>query len=43
MSGKIIVFTGDGKGKTTSAVGLTIRALGAGFKVAFLQFFKPGT
>lgn len=37
------VYTGDGKGKTTAAIGLTIRALGAGLKVAFFQFFKPGT
>ncbi len=38
--GYIQVYTGEGKGKTTAAVGLTIRALGAGLKVAFLQFFK---
>lgn len=37
---KIQVYTGDGKGKTTSAVGLSIRALGHGFKVAFVQFDK---
>jgi len=41
--GFIQVYTGEGKGKTTAAVGLTIRALGAGLKVAFLQFFKPET
>ncbi len=41
--GYVQVYTGDGKGKTTAAVGLSIRALGAGFKVAFLQFFKDGT
>lgn len=41
--GYIQVYTGYGKGKTTAAVGLTIRALGAGLKVAFLQFFKPPT
>lgn len=40
--GFIHLYYGDGKGKTTSAVGLAIRALGAGLKVAFLQFFKPG-
>lgn len=41
--GYIHLYTGDGKGKTTAAVGLAIRALGAGLKVAFLQFFKPPT
>ncbi len=39
--GYIQVYTGDGKGKTTAALGLAIRALGAGLRVAFLQFFKP--
>ncbi|MDR2300860.1 MAG: cob(I)yrinic acid a,c-diamide adenosyltransferase [Deltaproteobacteria bacterium] len=34
------VYTGDGKGKTTAAIGLAIRALGAGHKVLFLQFMK---
>ncbi|MFN4132454.1 MAG: cob(I)yrinic acid a,c-diamide adenosyltransferase [Caldimicrobium sp.] len=42
-AGYIQVYTGEGKGKTTAAVGLAIRALGAGLKVAFLQFFKPET
>lgn len=40
MLGFIQVYTGDGKGKTTAAVGLTIRAVGAGLRVAFLQFLK---
>src|ERR1700729_2746888 len=40
MEGQIQVYTGDGKGKTTSAVGLTVRAAGAGLKVAFIQFDK---
>lgn len=40
--GFVHLYFGNGKGKTTSAVGLAIRALGAGLKVAFLQFFKPG-
>ncbi|HPR64399.1 MAG TPA: cob(I)yrinic acid a,c-diamide adenosyltransferase [Thermoanaerobaculia bacterium] len=40
MSGKFQVYTGDGKGKTTAAIGLAIRAAGAGFRVAFLQFDK---
>lgn len=38
--GLIQVYTGDGKGKTTAAIGLAIRALGAGKKVAFIQFMK---
>lgn len=41
--GYIQVYTGEGKGKTTAAVGLAIRALGAGLKIAFFQFFKPQT
>ncbi|RLG11170.1 cob(I)yrinic acid a,c-diamide adenosyltransferase [Candidatus Pacearchaeota archaeon] len=41
--GYIHLYTGDGKGKTTAALGLTIRAVGAGLKVAFFQFFKDGT
>lgn len=36
----IHVYTGNGKGKTTCAVGLAIRALGAGLRVAFIQFDK---
>ncbi len=36
----IHIYTGDGKGKTTAAVGLTLRALGAGKRVAFFQFMK---
>lgn len=39
-NGQIHVYTGDGKGKTTAAIGLSIRAAGAGLKVAFLQFDK---
>ncbi|AXA37239.1 MAG: cob(I)alamin adenolsyltransferase/cobinamide ATP-dependent adenolsyltransferase [Candidatus Sumerlaea sp.] len=38
--GFLHVYTGEGKGKTTSAVGLAIRAAGAGERVAFLQFDK---
>ncbi len=36
----LIVYTGTGKGKTTAAVGLMIRALGHGMKTALLQFIK---
>jgi cob(I)alamin adenosyltransferase len=38
--GLIHVYTGDGKGKTTAALGLAIRAVGQGMKVAFIQFVK---
>jgi cob(I)alamin adenosyltransferase len=38
--GYIIVLTGDGKGKTTSALGMAMRAVGQGLKVAMLQFLK---
>ncbi len=38
--GMIQVYTGDGKGKTTAAFGLAIRAKGRGFKVAIVQFMK---
>jgi cob(I)alamin adenosyltransferase len=36
----LIVNTGDGKGKTTAALGQVFRALGHGFKVCVLQFLK---
>jgi len=38
--GIIHVYTGPGKGKTTSALGLGLRASGAGFKVYMIQFMK---
>jgi cob(I)alamin adenosyltransferase len=38
--GLIIVHTGDGKGKTTAALGLAFRALGSGFKVFMVQYIK---
>jgi|UniRef100_A0A7C4EPR3 cob(I)alamin adenosyltransferase len=40
MNGFIHIYTGDGKGKTTAAVGLTVRAIGNGLKVFFVQFIK---
>ena len=42
MKGYIHVYTGEGKGKTTAALGLAIRAAGAGHKVFLAQFVKGG-
>lgn len=41
--GFLHLYCGDGKGKTTTAVGLMIRAAGAGKKVLFYQFMKNNT
>ncbi len=38
--GLLIVFTGNGKGKTTAALGMALRAAGHGLKVLILQFIK---
>ena len=40
--GKIQVYTGDGKGKTTASLGLAIRAVGSGLKVGIIYFDKGG-
>lgn len=40
MNGYVHVYTGNGKGKTTAAVGLALRAAGAGLNVFFGQFVK---
>ncbi|MFH0996185.1 MAG: cob(I)yrinic acid a,c-diamide adenosyltransferase [Pseudomonadota bacterium] len=42
MKGYVQVYTGDGKGKTTAALGLSLRAAGAGLKVFIAQFIKMG-
>ncbi|HIK35112.1 MULTISPECIES: cob(I)yrinic acid a,c-diamide adenosyltransferase [unclassified Thermosynechococcus] len=38
--GLIIVHTGNGKGKTTAALGMVLRSLGHGYRVAIIQFIK---
>ena len=42
MRGYIQIYTGDGKGKTTAALGLGLRAAGAGLRVSLIQFLKDG-
>jgi cob(I)alamin adenosyltransferase len=42
MRGYVQVYTGNGKGKTTAAIGLSVRAAGAGLKVFIAQFIKQG-
>lgn len=39
----IQIYTGDGKGKTTAALGLALRCAGHGFKVRIIQFMKGST
>ena len=40
--GLLIVFTGNGKGKTTASLGMALRTIGHGQKVAIIQFIKGG-
>ena len=42
-TGLIHIYCGDGKGKTTAAVGLSIRCAGGGGRVLFYQFLKDGS
>ena len=42
VKGLVQVYTGDGKGKTTAAIGQAVRAAGTGMKVIFFQFLKAG-
>ncbi len=40
LNGRVILYTGNGKGKTTAALGLVFRALGHGLRVCVIQFIK---
>jgi len=40
QKGLILLYTGDGKGKTTAALGQVLRAAGHGFKTVIIQFIK---
>ena len=42
-NGKLHIYCGDGKGKTTAAAGLAVRCAGSKRKVLFVQFLKDGT
>jgi len=42
-AGRILIFTGDGKGKTTAALGMVLRAHGHAIPVSAIQFVKSDT
>src|SRR5262245_36386173 len=42
VASRVLVHTGDGKGKSSAAMGVMLRAVSAGWKVAVIQFVKSG-
>lgn len=42
MKGLVYIYTGDGKGKTTAAIGSAVRAVGHGKRAVIIQFLKKG-